>query len=235
MAYKTFLISLGKVLPCSYCRDSYNDFISNGENMLKDEDLENRDALTVWMFKLHNRVNNKLGMDYGMKYGDIAKRYESFRAKCTKKSDPKVKGCVAALDWRAKSYHIDKIKDCPVVPAEIVMKFVPYAKSRGIDTNFVETYKDNLIKFLDNKEDPIWMKRNEECAAIIDNMRMNSIPCLEIEKPFEGLPTKDELELLMRMSTNICINELHNIIDNKLPKSFSQSGGGIRKYKLTSK
>lgn len=212
--YRQFLTTLGTVLPCSYCRDSYTNFISEGENKLTDADLISRDALTEWFYKLHNRVNNKLGMNYGVSFEDIQKTYESFRAKCSKS---KVPGCVTALDWRAQGYINANKKDCPIIPKESALKFIPYAKERGLDETeikLISLYEQNLDKFLKLKKCDQWCKRNKECDQIITQMREGNISCLENDGPYKGLPTMHELKLIVRLCSNMCNKEIEEVIEN---------------------
>jgi hypothetical protein len=83
--YKNFFTTCGFVLPCKYCRDSYQQYIQEDP---VDKQLANREALTRWLWRIHSRVNEKLGKP-NTTYEEIVTRYESFRAKCDKKS----KGC----------------------------------------------------------------------------------------------------------------------------------------------
>lgn len=82
--YKRFLTSFGDVLPCNLCRDSYKKFVR--ESPLTDSVLSTRKKLVMWFFKIHNKVNKKLGCkvlttaQMNKKY----KWYENFRAvKCS--------------------------------------------------------------------------------------------------------------------------------------------------------
>src|SRR3989304_5503468 len=82
--YKDFFTLVASVLPCGYCRESYKNFIETEPTILNDEVMLNRKSLTKWLYDLHNRVNDKLGVDYDLTYEDVAKRYESYRASCVK-------------------------------------------------------------------------------------------------------------------------------------------------------
>jgi hypothetical protein len=55
--YKDFFNSLCLVLPCKYCRISLCKFM---EELPIDKYIHTRDKLSNWMFKIHNKVNNKL-------------------------------------------------------------------------------------------------------------------------------------------------------------------------------
>ena len=56
MEYRNFFKNLGKVLPCKYCRESYDKFYEE-EPLYKF--LDSRKSLTKWFYNIHNKVNNK--------------------------------------------------------------------------------------------------------------------------------------------------------------------------------
>lgn len=77
-SYERFFVSLGSVLPCKYCRDSYLAYISASPPR-----TECRSSLTKWLWEIHNRVNCKLDATYsGADFKTVSATYESFRAKC---------------------------------------------------------------------------------------------------------------------------------------------------------
>jgi hypothetical protein len=55
--YKKFFLSLPYVLPCIYCRNSLADYMK--ELPLRGN-LESRNKLCLWLYRIHNRVNGKL-------------------------------------------------------------------------------------------------------------------------------------------------------------------------------
>jgi hypothetical protein len=104
--YKTFFTSLGKVMPCRYCRDSYEEFIKESPI---DNSLNTRKDLVRWLYDIHNKVNQKLGVAdcniIGLK--EMITKYEKFRAKCKKTTDEErenniSKGCVTPADGTKK-------------------------------------------------------------------------------------------------------------------------------------
>lgn len=95
--YKQFFTSLKNILPCGLCRESYSKFIK--ELPLTEKVLKTRKNLTTWFFKIHNKVNKKLGCkEMNLKQmKDKMNFYESFRAsKCTKKME----GCTKAYNQK---------------------------------------------------------------------------------------------------------------------------------------
>lgn len=228
--YKQFFESVGDVLPCSYCRDSYKKFISNGktesktlqekrvdlnlQTALTDDVMENRESLTKWLYYLHEAVNKKLDVDYGVSYDDVCQRYESFRAICESPNDTKAIGCLMPLDKKAQSYKVASNIDCPIIFPNIAREFINYARLRGIDNEEIE-----LIGKLEgnvqskNRDVDIWCLRNKECKEIIFNMRNEGTPSLEPKgSEWAGLPTVEELKLMMRLSSNLSNNKLSSLI-----------------------
>ena len=55
--YGLFFNSLKYILPCKYCRNSLTKFY---KQIPIEENLESRDTLTLWIYNIHNKVNNKL-------------------------------------------------------------------------------------------------------------------------------------------------------------------------------
>lgn len=211
--YKDFFMNLMNVLPCKFCRDSYKDFVTKEkETILTDKDLENRESLTKFVFKIHNRVNKKLGVNYNLTYDDFVKKYESYRAKCI----PNEKGCNMPLNLKADSFNISEIKHAPIIKEYHFEGFKKYAKLRGVN------FDDNILKIfmIEDRFDNIWQMRDKKCRQIIKYMRVNGISPVEKEGEFKNMPTIEELHLLSLLSTNICCEELDIIIEN-IKKQFN--------------
>lgn len=219
--YKNFFESVGDILPCKYCRESYKEFITN-KTPLTDNVMQNRDTLTKWFYNIHENVNHKLGIDYGVTYEDVVARYESYRAIC---GTNKHKTCDAPVSQKSKSYKIAAIKDCPIIPLELAKKFIPYAKERGmIESEFC------IIEMCSGKHDKdSWERRNKNCHDIITKMREEQILSLEEKGQYKGLPTQDELRLILRMSSNLPREELEKLV----PMLPIQQKNKRKMFKLT--
>jgi hypothetical protein len=205
--YKNFFISTGFVLPCKYCRDSYTEFInSDPDATLKDDDLENRETLTKWAFRLHERVNKKIGLTYNLTYDDICEKFESYRAKCM----PNEKGCNMPLDLKANSFQKSKIQHAPVITIERFYKFKKYAELRGV------IFDDRIVNILNLKRNnKTWLLRDKKCRQIINKMRLKGIHPVEKDGIYKNLPTVQQLNLIKLLCSDICCEEL-DIIINKL-------------------
>jgi hypothetical protein len=213
--YNTFFTSVAYVLPCVYCRISYGEFIKTNDTELTKNDLENRYTLTNWLYRLHQAVNKKLGVDYHMSYDELVKKFESYRAKCNKQLDQKIKGCVTPLDHKSQSYKNYYNKECCIIPIELAKKFLPLINKYNMPNVYesvvqlAEKYIDSSNKMNDYsklKKHPLWTFRNKMCNKIIAHMRIYSIPSLE-----NGLPTYYELILILLLTSNLSIDELNKI------------------------
>jgi hypothetical protein len=103
---RDFFRNIGYVLPCKYCRNSYNDFM---KEIPVERFLNSRKDLTYWLYLMHNKVNNKLGVpDCNIpSFEELQQRYEAYRAKCSKttkeeREENKSKGCVNPADGTTK-------------------------------------------------------------------------------------------------------------------------------------
>ena len=55
--YKQFFKLAGEVFPCGACRESYQKFIGPGSDTeLTNKVMKNRQTLTKWFYKIHNKV-----------------------------------------------------------------------------------------------------------------------------------------------------------------------------------
>lgn len=212
--FKNFFALLGQILPCKYCRESYKNFITNGETAMTDEAFLNRSTLTKWFYDIHERVNAKLEIDYGVTYDDLVNKYESFRAKCGK-VDKQKKGCVAPLDYKAFSFKKLYYTDAPIVHIKMIEPFVRLAQARKIDSLHFSFL--NLARALDGnfaalKEQRSWPARNKYCQKCIKYMRENAICSIEQEGKWEGTPTIPELKLLLFLCSNLNRSEIYAAI-----------------------
>jgi hypothetical protein len=114
--YKQFFYYLGKVFPCSYCRDSYDTFF---KEIPIDNYLNNRRDLSLWLYLIHNKVNNKLGVPSCNipSFENVQKQYESYRAQCKKTTEQerlkkKANGCVIPADGINKKSYLQVISNC---------------------------------------------------------------------------------------------------------------------------
>ena len=215
-SYMNYFMLLGSVLPCKYCRESYKKFISEGDTLLDLSVMENRETLTKWFYRVHEAVNKKLGIDYGITYEDVVNRYESCRAQCGV-TDVKVQGCVSPLDYKAFSYKKINQIDCPIYSFNISAPFIILAKARGVDENLFRFYNlmaNNSGDFSKIKQTEEWIARNKYCHSEIIKMRESGIASIEKDGVWNQTPTIDELKLLIHLSSNLNKQEIADCIRN---------------------
>lgn len=225
ISYKNFFTLFGDVLPCRYCRESYVKFISEGDTKLTETTMKSRWTLTKWFYDIHEAVNKKLGVDYGVTYEDLVNKFESFRARCTpdvtdktnptNPTIPKPQGCVAPLDYKAYSYRKINQFDCPIFNLELSEPFIRLAKIRGLNAKYFGFYE--LIRevggdYTQIKKTNKWTKRNYYCRRQIVKMRELAIGSIETEGKWADTPTIDELKLLVHLSSNLNKIELSQCV-----------------------
>lgn len=211
--YLSYFTLLGDVLPCIFCRRSYQQFINDSDEIsntiLNINTVDSRETLTKWGYRLHNAVNNKLGVDYGDTYEELCYKYESYRAKCTKTT----KGCLMPLDMKAKSYQKADIHRAPIIDAKYSYCFAGHAKTLGFNNyiNFIVYYsklKRNTKK---------WTLRDCTARKIIKYMRKNGISSLDQN----GLPSYHEMMLIAMLSSTLEKEKLDEIYDKLIGCSTS--------------
>lgn len=168
---KIFFNSLAYVLPCTYCRESFLQYIT--EHPI-DKHLNTRKKLAKWFYDLHNKINKKLGVPKCdiPSFQEFYQKYETYRAKCKKttKKDRikrKEKGCINPKDGIPKRTHIKIFdifgEDCSLLKKdqkiekkdlEIIQKFV---KNNNVKTLYKLSKKtkkyvlQNALKCINNK------------------------------------------------------------------------------------
>jgi hypothetical protein len=79
--YYNFLLSLGHVLPCFYCRQNYpENFEKSGGHDIRN--YLSRARFSKLIYRLHNNVNLATGKSVTIDYDSARDRYEVFRARC---------------------------------------------------------------------------------------------------------------------------------------------------------
>jgi hypothetical protein len=128
-SYLTFFKETGNVLPCRYCRESYQKFIKEPSTLLDLRILRNRRTLATWLYKVHNKVNKKLGIKNNPTLNEVFEKYESFRSKCTKSKPVVQTGCITPADGNRKLGCKIVIKPLPkekIVSEPVLTKEIKY-------------------------------------------------------------------------------------------------------------
>ena len=179
--YMQYFYSLQFVLPCPACRESYSKFIKSGTTKLDIGTMKNKTTLTKWLYNVHQAVNKKLGVEYGISYQDYVDKNNAYIVDCSQEEKPE-----------SIAYKTADKRECVIVAKELADKFLPLIKERGI----TDTMPDNREQ------------RDKECFEIIKSMRLKSIPAIETSGKYKGQPTVEELKLLARRCSTMSIPEL---------------------------
>jgi len=219
--HETFFKRLGYTIPCKECANSYNRIIKKDSTKIISGIFDSRDTLTRWFYYVHEAVNKKLGVDYGITFEDVIKKYESYRSSCVN-----AQNMCQLVSNKMECFKNANNKECPLIPLKMAQQFIEYAKQRGLEEEdfiFIN-YNPNTIKL----DHDLWYKRNKECTEIIAQMRENGIQSIEHNQPWSGYPTIPELKLIMRLSSNLSKQQLIQII-----RTFPNYDSEYRKiYKL---
>lgn len=176
--YQHYYRIIGKVLPCKYCRESYQKFINEIPI-----NFRNRNEITRWVYEIHNKVNQKLGVNYGITYEDYCERYNAFRAVC---NDMK-KTCLKQKTNNA--YKLSKCNQAPIIPKDLADKFIEIAKQRGI-----KSFTEINVKS---------KKRNNICYKLLFKIRSKRVETILGEQISDY-----ELKLIMLRCSSLHITDL---------------------------
>ncbi len=149
--YYNFFYYLGKVMPCRYCRESYQEFFKQQDPA---SSLGSRKDLAKWLYDLHNKVNHKLGVPACNipTFEELVNQYESYRAKCKpttqeEREANQKKGCVTPADG---------------TPRRSVVKVVEYTKG---DVTRRGNASDNLVT--ESSDDYFVFKKTYTYIAVL--------------------------------------------------------------------
>ena len=76
--YKLYFDSLKNILPCKYCRQSYDIYI---KYIPIDQFLDSRIGVVYWLYRIHNLINDKIYCN-NEDFTNVIRKYEDIRAKC---------------------------------------------------------------------------------------------------------------------------------------------------------
>jgi hypothetical protein len=149
--YRSFFRLVGTVLPCRYCRDSYNMYINEKDTLLDDSVMKNRKTFSKWLYDIHNKINKKLGIKECITFEQVTEKYESFRSKCTKSVPTEiVNGCTnppkegsMRKKCEIKIVDIDKDGNKVSFGKSSKIKLLSVKKSNKSGKKFMATFETN--------------------------------------------------------------------------------------------
>jgi hypothetical protein len=192
--YKNFYNTIQYVLPCCLCKNHYADLITNSIIKLDDKYFENTRTLSEWVYKLHEFVNNKLGVVSGITYEQLAEKYKSYITSNDLNKEERIKAFT--------NYYST---EPPFLSYEIACKFIKDGSYYYPDFEETINKYNNLSK--SNKSDPDWIIRNNKCNKCIQRMRLYDVCGIK-----DGKITKYELYLIKHLSTSLSRDDLNNYI-----------------------
>lgn len=78
--YISFFGSLKDILPCIYCRESFEIYT---KYLPLESFLDSREGITYWLYRIHNLVNQKI-FKKTFDFNHVVHKYEKIRAGCSK-------------------------------------------------------------------------------------------------------------------------------------------------------
>jgi len=94
-----FLKQLPHVLPCKYCRES---FIKFSKELPVEKYANSNKDLCLWLYKMHCKVNKKLGIKTQPTFKQVCAKYSKYKALCSKEK----KGCLANAKSQSKKCKV---------------------------------------------------------------------------------------------------------------------------------
>ena len=80
--YYNFFYNLQFILPCGKCRINYQKNINEEDTKLSLSTFNDRETLKMWLYKLHNKVNLLTHKNVNIRFDEVNKKYEQYRAIC---------------------------------------------------------------------------------------------------------------------------------------------------------
>jgi hypothetical protein len=157
--YYNFFKLVGNVLPCRFCRESYQQFIKEMGTILSLKTMVDRKSVVTWLYKVHNLVNKKLDIKDKPTLKQVWDKYESFRSKCHKSvKKPVKKGCTDPMNGHRKKCVINVV-EIDEEGNEFGKKVVKYDDSEILDAM-------NILGVTDRNDTNQIKKKFRELAGI---------------------------------------------------------------------
>lgn len=162
---KFFFLSLKFLLPCESCRLSYTQFITQPTTDINNSTtFSSKNNLITFVYNLRNKVNNKIGLEYG-----ITVKY--FKLKLEHMI------CTSGNQFE---YLANNMIETPFIPTNLETKVNAFVhKNKKIIQNYSENYTRQLVQglkqFLNN---PVFAKNNRAFEQFIQrNKKCHELIC----------------------------------------------------------
>lgn len=212
---RAFLLSWKKMLPCAGCRESYAKFTTQPDtDVLNDDFFSSRDKFIAFVYKLRNKVNNKVGLEY-----NITKEY--FKVKLDK---------MCCTDGNEVDGYVNELSEAPFIQkdfVDLIQNYVYKNKSYVDDYNpkYTKVLMEKNIAFIkkanfnySDKNFKLWFKRNIKCRDLINKI-YNNMSCGDygmLESFFKDKSL--HIKLFYLGCSIIPLEDLHHIFKKKYNK-----------------
>jgi hypothetical protein len=206
---KLFFISIKELLPCKSCRNSYNQYIDEGNtNINNNNNFSSRNNIIEFVFNLRNKVNSKREIEYYITLNYFKKKLNLMICNDDNKLDSTINNLIEA----------------PIIHSSIEDKVYNYLKKKSkFNVKNTQLIIKNIKDFMNNPNpnfnlnDPnfkLLCKRNKECKSIIKKI-YNNISIYNYENSTESFKKDNELHVkLLYLGCSILSNsELLEVIN----------------------
>jgi hypothetical protein len=167
-AIKNHMLSLQILLPCQLCRESYILYGAQIDTDLNnDNTYSSKDNFIEFIFKLRNKINEKLGIEY-----KITLKYFKF----------KINNMICSKEHNVDSYA-NNVIDSPFIQDSIIDDVYEYLVKQNFDNRYTIELIKKLLEFYNNPTFDennnlfkLWLSRNSICEKIIKKI-YNNMSC----------------------------------------------------------
>jgi hypothetical protein len=169
---KEYMLSLQILLPCQSCRESYIKYGIEVDTELKnDNNYSSKDNFIEFIFKLRNKINNKLGLDY-----KITLKYFKL----------KINNMICSKYHNIDAYT-NNIVDAPFIQDSVKDDIYTYLDKQQVDIRYTRQLVKKLLEFYNNPNFDennnlfkLWLIRNSICEEIIKKI-YNNMACYDYD------------------------------------------------------
>ena len=165
-----FFKSLESLIPCGYCRSSYSTYNKELDtNIYNMDNYKKKERIIVLVFNLREKVNNKVGMEYG-----LTLNYYKLKLKY-----------ILTPNNNNVEWDMFNTFNAPFIQETVQSKIYNFLKKENIDVikiksfintnkNFIKNIKDSDITYK-NEMFRLFLKRNEKCLYLKNKIYNNQI------------------------------------------------------------
>jgi hypothetical protein len=178
--YFNFFKSLETTIPCEDCRNSYNMYSKELDtNIYNLDNYKKKENLISMVFKLREKVNEKIGIDYG-----ITLNYYKLKLKN-----------IPSPNDKNVEYIMFNMYNAPFFQEQVQNKIYSFMEKEKYDINkiklFINTIKNFMKNITDkdisfkNKTFKLFVERNKKCLYLKNKIQKNQIKNnLSLKKSF---------------------------------------------------